>query len=352
MLRVLVCDDSPVARMLITGILDARDDLTVVGQAANGREATDLVQSLKPDVVTMDVHMPVMDGLAATREIMAHHPCPIVIVSAEAEGDAELSMRGLAAGALTVLAKPSGPAAPGFASQAAALSETIKLMAEIRVVARAPSRREARAPAAPAAPVASVRSSAHRGADLVAIAASTGGPHALARVLAGLPPTLEAPVLVVQHMTTGFHQGLAKWLDSVCPFSVRLAVDGEPVRSGTVLIAPSGSHLGIEQEGRVDLHHAPPIGGHRPAATHLFRTVAAVYSRRAVGVILTGMGDDGVDGLAALREVGGLVIAQDEATSVVFGMPGVTVARGLADHVVALDDVAATITRACSSRKW
>jgi two-component system chemotaxis response regulator CheB len=213
---------------------------------------------------------------------MAAHPCPIVIISAQAGDDVELSMRGLAAGALTVLAKPPGPASPDFAGEAAALAETVKLMSEIRVVTR-------RAPSLKAVP-ARPEPTGRRGAEIIAIAASTGGPNALARVLAGLPHPLDVPVLVVQHMTDGFHLGLAAWLDSVSPHDVRLAVDREPVRAGMVLVAPGGSHLGVTPDRRVELRPAAPINGHRPAATHLFTTIATAYARRAVGVILTGDG--------------------------------------------------------------
>jgi two-component system chemotaxis response regulator CheB len=347
MLRVLVCDDSSVARILISRILDARDDLTVVGQAADGREAIALVQRLKPDVVTMDVHMPVMDGLTATREIMAHHPCPIVIISAQAEEDVELSIRGLAAGALTVLAKPAGPASPGFAGQAAALGQTVRLMGEIRVVARRTSTGARRVPSADSNPANPALRRAGPRSEVVAIASSTGGPQALARVLGGLPETFTLPVLIVQHMTEGFHRGLATWLDSVSSRTVRLAVDGEPISASTALIAPGGSHLAVRRDGRIALLDGEPIGGHRPSANVLFDSVAEAYGARSVGVILTGMGDDGADGLAALRRAGGLVIAQDKATSIVYGMPGVAVARGLADHVVALDEVAGVIASDC-----
>jgi two-component system chemotaxis response regulator CheB len=182
--------------------------------------------------------------------------------------------------------------------------------------------------------------------EIVAIAASTGGPAALATILGALPPTMPVPMVVVQHITSGFHQGLVDWLDSVSPVSVRLAGDGQSLRAGEVLVAPSGAHLGVTGDGRVALSRDPPIGGHRPSATHLFRSVASVYGAAAVGAILTGMGEDGVAGLRLVKEAGGLVLAQDKATSVVYGMPHKAVCLGIVDLVLPLDRVAGALIAA------
>jgi two-component system chemotaxis response regulator CheB len=179
------------------------------------------------------------------------------------------------------------------------------------------------------------------------VAASTGGPAALARILRELPGDLPAPVLVVQHIATGFEQGLARWLTEVGPLSVRVAADGEPARPGAVLLAASGVHLGITGSGTVALSHADPIGGFRPSATFLFRSVARAYGRRALGVVLTGMGTDGAAGLVDLRRAGAYVIAQDEATSSVYGMPEAAVAAGAADRVLALRGIAGAIVGRC-----
>ena len=339
-LRTLVADDSPTARQLIAAILDGDSGIRVVGQARDGVEAVALAAKLRPDVIVMDVAMPGMDGMEATRRIMAETPTPIVLVTAGYEpADVNRSFKALEAGALQLLAKPRGPGTAGFADDVATLVATTKLMAEVRLV-----RRMRPAPAAPP-PSASQRPDRHP--EIVAIASSTGGPAALATILSSLPLDMPQPVLVVQHITPGFHQGLAAWLDRVSPLSVTLARDGQPLQGGEVLIAPPDSHLGVRPGNRVALSPDPPIGGHRPSATHLFRTVAEVFGSAGLGVMLTGMGDDGVAGLRVLKSARGLVLAQDEATSVVYGMPREAAAGGLVDQVVPLDRMAAAITTAC-----
>jgi two-component system chemotaxis response regulator CheB len=340
-LRVLVAEDSPVARQLIVHILNGDPELRVVGQATNGLEAVELTARLRPDVIVMDMTMPAMDGLEATRRIMAQTPTPIVLVSASYEpDDVNRSFEALEAGALHLLPKPCGPGAPGFADHAAGLTTTTKLMADVKLVRRTRPAQASRTPAA----------GGTRGlsCQVVAIASSTGGPAALATILGSLPEDLPAPILVVQHITTGFHEGLAEWLDHVSPLSVCLARDGQPLRGGQVLIAPSEAHLGVTTHGTVALDRGPPIGGHRPSATHLFRTAAEAFGDSALGVVLTGMGADGVPGLRALKDTRGLVFAQDEATSVVFGMPREAIARGVVDHVLPLDRMAGAIVAACT----
>jgi two-component system chemotaxis response regulator CheB len=349
-LQVLVVEDSPVARRLIVDILSSDPELQVIAEAESGDEAVRVATRSKPDVIVMDVVMPSMDGLEATRRIMEVRPTPIVLVSASYNaGDLSKSFEALEAGALSLVAKPSGPGASTFAAEAAALTTTVKLMAEVKLV-----RRRAVGPPGPevvaAAPPESVRA-LRRPAEIVAIAASTGGPAALATILGALPPTMPVPVVVVQHITTGFHQGLVDWLDSVSPVSVRLARAGEPLRAGEVLVAPSAAHLGVTGDRRVALSPDPPIGGHRPSATHLFRSVARVYGGAAVGAILTGMGEDGVAGLRLLKEAGGLVLAQDKATSVVYGMPQKAASLGIADLVLPLDRMAGALIAAWNGRK-
>jgi two-component system, chemotaxis family, protein-glutamate methylesterase/glutaminase len=338
-LRTLVAEDSPTARQLMVSILNSDPELQVVAQARDGLEAVELVAEVRPDVIVMDVTMPEMDGLEATRRIMALTPTPIVLVSASFEpDDVNRSFEALEAGALQLLPKPRGPDAPGFADDVATLTTTTKLMAEVKLVRRVRGARIDQPGA---------RDTSPRRADVVAIASSTGGPAALARILGSLPQDVPGPILVVQHITTGFHQGLADWLDRVSSLSVVLARDGQPLRGGEVLIAPSDAHLGVSSRGTVALRADPPIRGHRPSATHLFQTVADVFGDGGLGVMLTGMGDDGVAGLRALKDAGGLVLAQDEESCVVYGMPREAVAEGVVDEVVPLDQLAAAITAAC-----
>jgi len=333
MIRVLVAEDSPTARALLAEILGSDPEILVVGEARDGVEAVELTQRLRPDLVTMDIQMPRLDGLAATREIMITAPTPIVIVTAGVRpGEVEGSLDMLGQGALDVLKKPRGPGSPGFDHEAGRLVATVKAMARVKVVRR--WRAAAARPASP--PPADPRSRAR----VVAIAASTGGPGALRRVISGLPPDFAAPILVVQHIAPGFVAGLARWLDGVSPLRVKLAEEGERLAHRTVYLAPDGGHLGVSAGRRATLGRSGPVDGFCPSATPLFESVARSYGPSAVGVILTGMGRDGVRGLHALRRAGGRIIAQDESTSVVFGMPGAAIDAGLADAVLPVEAIA------------
>jgi two-component system chemotaxis response regulator CheB len=349
-LRVLVVEDSPVARRLIVHILGSDPELRVIAEAENGNEAVRTAIHRRPDVIVMDVVMPSMDGLEATRRIMELLPTPIVLVSASYDArDLRKSFEALEAGALTLVGKPSGPRASTFAAEAAALTTTVKLMAEVKLVRRRAV--GASHPELVAAPPPASVGGRRRPVEIVAIAASTGGPAALATILGALPPTTPVPIVVVQHITAGFHQGLVDWLDSTSPLSVRLARNGERLRAGEVLVAPSDAHLGVTGGGRVALSLDPPIGGHRPSATHLFRSVASAYGAAAAGAILTGMGEDGVAGLRLLKEAGGVALAQDETTSVVYGMPRKAASLGIVDQVLPVDRMAGALIAAWNGWK-
>jgi two-component system chemotaxis response regulator CheB len=328
--RVLVAEDSATARELLVGMLSADPAITVIGTARNGEEAIAMTAALRPDVVTMDVRMPGIDGLEATRRIMAQTPTPIVIISGHY--DVVLSLEALRAGALTILPKPSGPHAENFAEQCAWLVRTVKSMAAVKVVRRRRGKPAAAAPATARLPRARPR--------IVSIAASTGGPAALAQVLGGLPPAFPLPLLVVQHIANGFADGLARWLDGVSPLSVRIAGEGEALAPGTVYLAPDDHHLMVRNAETVTVARTPPVDGFRPSASVLFESAARVFGGAAVAVVLTGMGEDGVSGIRSLHAAGGCVIAQDEQTSVIYGMPGATVAAGLADYVLPLPAIA------------
>lgn len=334
MIRVLVVEDMPTARQLLVGILSADPELEVVGQAADGAEALARVRALRPDAITMDVMMMPVDGIQATAQIMAERPTPIVIVTSLDVNEVTLSMKALAAGALAALPKPRGPGSPGFADDARRLVTTVKAMSRVALLRRPEPANRAAPPPAPAP------REGPRG-RVVAVAASTGGPAALQRILARLPAGFQAPVLVVQHIALGFSEGFARWLAAAGPLRVRVATDGMPLEAGVVHVAPDDRHLGVTADGaRATVSTAAPVGGFRPSGTPLFRSVAAAFGPGAVGVILSGMGRDGVDGLADIRRAGGRIVAQESASCAVDGMPGAAQAAGLADAVLPPDRIA------------
>jgi two-component system chemotaxis response regulator CheB len=344
MIRVLVVDDSPTARALLAEILRSDPEVEVIGEAKDGQEGVELTGRLRPDLVTMDVRMPRLDGFAATKEIMIASPTPIVIVTASyGAHEVEIAMQSLRAGALAVLRKPPGPESPAFEEAARKLLGTVKAMSQVKVVRHwRPTGRTKDEGQRTKDEGHSVRPSSfvlRPSQKLVAVATSTGGPAALHRLLSRLPADFPAPVLVVQHNAPGFMNGLVAWLDSGCDLTVKVAEQGQPLSPGTVYLAPDDRHLGVAPSGSVLLSSAPPVGGFRPSGTYLFESAARARGSSLVALILTGMGDDGVEGLRAVRQAGGQVIAQDEATSVVWGMPGAAVAAGLADSVLPLDAI-------------
>ncbi len=339
MIRVLIADDSSTARGLLRSILENDPDVRVIGEATNGLEAVERTQQLRPDLVTMDLRMPLLDGLEATKEIMITAPTPIIIVTASANAtEVETGLHTLRAGALAVMPKPPGPGAPRFEDAARELVATVKAMAQVKVV------RHWRLATAPAPRGPAGADTFERG-QVIAIAASTGGPAALYQLLADLPGDFPVPLLIVQHISPGFVTGLAEYLTKAGTLHVQVARHGEHLAHRTAYLAPDGLHLGVGPGRTVELDAAPPVGGFRPSATHLFASVARAFGDATVAVILTGMGEDGVEGLRAVRQAGGQIIAQDEKTALVFGMPGAAVAAGLPHMVLPLERIAPQLVR-------
>jgi two-component system chemotaxis response regulator CheB len=322
-------------------IFQSDPEFQVVGVARDGLEAVALTGRLRPDVITMDIRMPRMDGFQATKQIMRQFPTPIVVVSASVEAeDLKIAFNAIRAGALTVVEKPDGPASNSFETIRNQLLTTVKLMAGVKVVRRwatdllCPTR----------VPAAGLKTKEAQTA-LVAIAASTGGPGALYQMLQSLPPDLPVPVLVVQHIAVGFGQGLVDWLAGATKLRVETARHGVLPSAGQVLVAPDNAHLLLGPDGRVRLRPRADERDLCPSADILFASVAEVLGRRALGVIMTGMGHDGVEGLKRLKAAGGRVLAQDESSCVVFGMPKEAIAAGVVDRVVPLDKIAETIVQ-------
>lgn len=343
--RAVVVDDSRSAQQLLVAILQAAEGIEVVGVGSDGEEAVRLTKRLHPDVVTMDVRMPKMDGLEATRCIMRDTPTSIVIVTADLmPADMNLTFEALRAGALTVVGKP------GLADVETCekVIRAVRLMAEVPVVRR--WGRERKQPhddsrvspprVKPTAPPASPQTDVQRRLDIIGIASSTGGPATLATILGNLPADFPVPILIVQHVTNGFVTGLAEWLDNVIPLRVGLVSHGEVPQPGTVLLAPDDYHLQVNDRGVMELYKGPPYKGLRPSANYLFHSLARAYGPSAAGIVLTGMGDDGAEGLLALRQADGLTIAQDEQSCVVYGMPHEAVARHAVEHVLSRDQIA------------
>jgi two-component system chemotaxis response regulator CheB len=340
-IRVLVVDDSPVVRAILVSMLESVPGFDVVGQAADGEEAVRLTASLRPDVITMDIRMPRMNGLEATRQIMRTTPTPIVVVASSVyESDLNIAFNAVEAGALTVVEKPRGLSEADFDAVRDQLTTTVRLMSDVQVVTLWSDNRQATQ--VTRRPVYLETRPAVR-PDVIAIGASTGGPGILHQILRGLPGDFSIPVVVVQHITPGFGPGFAHWLGSVTPLQVVLAQEGECLAPGRVFIAPDDLHLMIAPGGMVRLQNSAPISGRRPSATHLFESAAKTYGAATLAIILTGMGDDGVEGLAAVRQVGGRVIAQNEESCVVFGMPKVAIERGVVDQVLTPDDIASAL---------
>ena len=341
MINVLVVEDSPVVREFLIHILSSDPGITVIATAHDGEEALDLVRRHRPDVITMDIHMPKLNGLEATRLIMETNPTPIVIVSgSESTQEVATTFDAMDAGALAVLRRPAGIGHTDHQATARDMVQTIKLMSEVKVVRRWSRMRNA-GPILHSATMSLVRESAR--IRIVTMGASTGGPSAIEAILAALPKNFPVPILIVQHMSAGFIGGFVQWLRSSSRLPVHLATHGELLLPGHVYVAPDEYQMKVEREGKIALTKDEPEYGLRPSVSYLFRSVAEVYGSDSVAGLLTGMGRDGAEEMRLLKEKGAVTFAQDKESSVVHGMPGEAIKLDAAMLVLPQEKIAAVL---------
>ncbi len=335
--RVLVADDSPTVRLMLCRMLEMDHDIKVVGTAGDGREAVEQVEALEPDLVTMDVNMPVLDGLAAIEHIMAYNPVPVLVVSSvvDKENTANAA-RALGAGAVDVISKPTPKSLDEFNSVAADLRSKIKLLSRVRVITHPRARLVNFSVISDSVQKKEPVSSTGR---VIAIGSSTGGPQALQRILCSLPGDFGAAIVIVQHIAAGFTDGLIEWLAGSSKLKIIKGENGHLIKEGEVVIAPDGVHMIVTGSGRIKLVDRKIPGPHKPSIDVLLESVADVYGKKAIGVILTGMGRDGAQGMKRIHDSGGRTIAQDENTSVIFSMAKEAIKLGSVDKVVPLSDV-------------
>ena len=349
-IRVLLVDDSPLSVEIIRRMLATAPDIQVAGSAGDGVEALELIPLVRPDVICTDLHMPKMDGIELTREVMARHPLPILVLSMSVQAEQEHNIfQMLEAGALDILAKPRGGLESDFGVTAHDLITKIRILAGVRIITR---RRKAES--TPAMQTPSFAVSATFSPSIIGIGASTGGPKAIEQILQQLPADFPLPLLCVQHIAEGFMPGLVNWLAGSCRISVCSAVEGMRPIAGIAYFPPDNRHLEVDGQGVFRCSSALPFSGHRPSVDIAFSSLARCYGSAAVGVLLTGMGQDGAQGMLDIAHAGGITIVQDEPSSVVFGMPKRAIELGAAKHVLPLEQIAPALIRMTngSAKKW
>jgi two-component system chemotaxis response regulator CheB len=340
----MVVEDSPVIQGLLAFIIGADPRLEVCGTFPSGEAAIEAIPRMRPDVISMDIRLPGMDGLEATRVIMSRHPTPIVVIADAVEDRSlHISMNALRSGALSVVEKPAGFAHADHAAIAATIRTQLYIMSQVPVIRQRDYAR--RLPGA-----ADVAADGRRGTPtMAAVVASTGGPAALAKVLGGLPADFPLPLLVVQHMGAAFMAGFAAWLDGIVPLPVGIATHGQTPLPGRVYVAPGDHHLTLAADGTLRLSHEAPVNSQRPSGTVLFQSMARILGARGMGVLLTGMGEDGAEGMLAMRRAGAVTITEDESTAVVYGMPAMAVKLGASGLALPLDRIADAMQRAATA---
>ena len=349
-IRVIIADDSSLARELLRSFLESDEGIEVIGEASNGRQAVDMAHALKPDLITMDLEMPVMSGLQAIEEIMYSKAIPILVVSSVA--NAQNALAAMGCGALEVVRKP------GYSpTEAADFVAKVRMLAGVLVITRMRPRPTPRAVmtgtiSLPVASVATPQTPTNRARKIFAIACSTGGPQALTQILPALPAEFPCPVLIAQHISEGFAQGMVDWLSGLCKLPVRLAAEGDFLQAGVIHISPSEYHLRITSAHTVKLVECGERDIFHPCCDVMLDSVADAFGRQAVGIILTGMSSDGVRGIARIREQGGMTLAQDEASSVVYGMNRLAIEAGSVQKILPVEAIAPTMIQLARTEGW
>ena len=368
-IRVLLVEDSPIALVILKRMLGSSPEIEVVGTAKGGKEALALIPQLQPNVICTDLNMPQMNGLEFTREVMARFARPILVVSAAVQkADNENVFKLLQAGAVDVFPKPAAGLASDYERSRLELINKIKVLSGVTVFTQHRKEPSALGGVSAGSKTASAKeqlsaqklknesytrasiTSGKTPAKILAIGASTGGPQALHTIISNLPASFPVPVICIQHISEGFLQGLIDWLAGKSPMPVKIAPEGELPRAGNIYFAPERHHLEFNSQGRFIYADAPPMSGHRPSVTTTFNSVAKFYGRASAGVLLTGMGRDGADGMQAIAQAGGLTIAQNEASCVVFGMPKEAIALGAAQHILPINDIAPMLLNKISAK--
>ncbi|NET33386.1 MAG: chemotaxis-specific protein-glutamate methyltransferase CheB [Cyanothece sp. SIO1E1] len=341
-IRVLLVEDSPIALTILKRILDSSPEIEIVGTAQTGLEALALLPNIQPDVICTDFYMPQMNGLEFTSQVMADYPLPILVISAsvQEEEDTHRIFQLLEAGAVDILPKPKAGLDAENVLLKQSLINKVKVLSGVKVFKKKrsqsmPARRLQRFDST-VSTVTTIRGNP----KIIAVGASTGGPLALQALFSDLPKDFPLPIVCVQHISLGFLQGLLDWLTANCQLSIQIAPVGERPAPGQIYFPPERQHLTIDHQGRFAYSQDPPVDSHRPSVTTTFASIAQFYGRKSIGILLTGMGRDGADGMQAIAAAGGLTIAQDEATSVVFGMPKEAIALGAAKQVLPIEAIA------------
>jgi two-component system, chemotaxis family, protein-glutamate methylesterase/glutaminase len=334
-IRVLLVEDSQVTLLILRRILNLSPQIEVVGEARTGLEALQLLPNVQPDVICTDLHMPQMDGLEFTTEVMALYPRPILVISISVqEEDTHHVFNLLEAGALDILPKPTA----GLSADDKLLNE--QLINKIQILSGVKVFKKKRKSPSPVKSLETFSSKSYFKPKIVVVGASTGGPQAINELFAQLPADFPVPVICVQHISFGFLQGFIDWLASSCRLPIQIAQPRDKPKPGTIYFPPEQRHLELDDKGQFICSNSPPLDGHRPSVTVTFKSVAKFYGKATVGILLTGMGRDGAEGMQCIAQAGGLTIAQDEATSVIYGMPKEAIDLGAAKLVLPIHAIA------------